>query len=111
MGRFPFTLGRAAGSALSLNDPGVWETHAQIEFDRAEGFSIRNLPPAITRVNEAPVGRVRLKNGDVIELGAARLRFWLSAPRAKSWRLREAATWLAMIALLAVQIALIRALW
>jgi predicted component of type VI protein secretion system len=111
MARFPFLLGRAAGSSLQLSDPGVWDAHAQVEFDRAEGFTLRNLPPAITRVNDAPVESARLKNGDVIELGSARLRFWLSAPRAKSWRMREAATWLAMLALAAAQVALIRALW
>lgn len=111
MTRFPFVLGRASASSLQLSDPGVWETHAKVEFDRGEGFILRNLPPAITRVNDAPVESARLKNGDVIELGSARLRFWLAAPRAKSWRLREAATWLAMLALAAVQLALIRALW
>lgn len=111
MAHFPFVLGRAAAASLQLSEPGIWETHAQVEFDRSEGFILRNLPPAITRVNDEPVESARLKNGDVIELGSARLRFWLAAPRAKSWRLREAATWLAMLALVAVQIVLIRALW
>jgi hypothetical protein len=43
----------------------------------------------------------------MIELGSARLRFWLAPSMQKTLRLREALTWFALSALFAAQIALI----
>ena len=107
---FPFRLGRGDASHIPFSDTGVWDNHLEIDFDLSSGFSVRNLPPAITRVNGHSVERAVLKTGDVIELGSARVRFWLSAPRRRSWRLREAMTWLGLLGIVAAQIAIIRAL-
>jgi hypothetical protein len=48
-----------------------------------------------------------LRNGDVIELGAVKLRFGLSPTRQRSLRFREAVTWIALAALCLGQVALI----
>lgn len=104
---FPFTVGRGAATALALEEPGVWEKHLQFELDPADGFFVRNSPPAITAVNGNSVEHVRLKNGDIVEAGGAKLRFWLTAPRQPSLRPRELATWAGIVALCLVQLAII----
>lgn len=105
--RFPFVVGRGAEAHLPLTEAGVWDRHLQIDFQREEGFTFETQPSALTRVNGERVERGRLQNGDVIELGSVRLRFWLARPEQKSRRAGEALTWAAMLALFAAQIVLI----
>jgi len=103
----PFQIGRLSSAQLSLEDPGVWEKHLQIELDPEDGFFVRNSSPAITSVNGTAIERQRLKNGDTIEVGGAKLRFWISAPKQRDLRLREFATWLGIAALCLLQIGII----
>jgi pSer/pThr/pTyr-binding forkhead associated (FHA) protein len=107
MDEFPFSVGRGASVALGLDEPGVWEKHFQFELDPADGFFVKNSPPAITTVNGSAVDRVRLKNGDLVEAGGAKLRFWLSAPRQLSLRPREVATWAGIVGLCLLQLAIL----
>jgi predicted component of type VI protein secretion system len=105
--RFPFVAGRGADADLSLVDAGVWERHLQLDFERDEGFIYTTQPSALTLVNGERAERGRLHNGDVIELGSVRLRFWLARPEPKTLRAGEALTWAALLALFLAQIVLI----
>ncbi len=60
---------------------------------------------AVSLVNLQPVHETPLRNGDMLQLGAAKLQFWLSPPRQTGLRLREALTWLAIFALAGLQFA------
>jgi predicted component of type VI protein secretion system len=104
---FPFCIGRGPEADLQLDDGGVWDSHLQIEFRRGEGFVFSTNSQAVTLVNGARVENGLLRNGDLIELGAMKLRFWLARSEQKSLRFREALTWAAFCALFAGQIALI----
>lgn len=105
--RFPLRLGREADAHLRLEDDGVWTHHAEIHLVQPDGFVLAAQPDAVTAVNGHPTTAAVLRNGDVIELGAARVRFAFAPTRPRSLRLREALTWVALGALCAGQIALI----
>jgi pSer/pThr/pTyr-binding forkhead associated (FHA) protein len=104
---FPFSIGRGAEADLPLDEPGVWEHHVHVEFRRGEGFAFSTNSQALTLVNGARVESGLLRNGDVIELGSTKLRFWLAPSKQKSLRVREALTWTGFFALFGGQIALI----
>jgi hypothetical protein len=105
--RFPFGLGREAAAGLPLDEDGVWERHLQISFQRGQGFlfTARGEAPAI--INGERMENGMLRNGDLIELGAVKIRFWLARSSQKTMRVREVLTWSALILLFATQVALI----
>lgn len=106
--QFPFVVGRRAEGGLQLDDEGVWDTHFQIDYTPAEGFTVKRLAKAMLLLNgEVAPDLAKLRNGDVLEAGAARLRFWLAPTRQKTMRIREMLTWASLILLFLVQIALI----
>lgn len=92
---FPFVAGRAAGSDLVLDHPGVWDRHFEVSLRMPEGFTLKVLPRATVSVNGQTVETVILRNGDLIELGGLKIRFALQAAVQASLRTREALTWLA----------------
>lgn len=105
--RFPVRIGRAASSDLRLEENGVWDQHLELQFVPAEGLVLETASDALARVNGEPVRRAILRNGDLIEVGTVKLRFWLSAPRQRGLRVREGLTWAAIALICLVQIALI----
>lgn len=105
--RFPFRVGRAGGSDLLLDDPGVWDQHLALEFQADEGFQLKAAPGAFVAINEQPQNEARLRNGDVISFGSVKLRFWLAAPLQRGLRLRELAVWLLLAAVTGFQIFLL----
>ena len=54
-----------------------------------------------------PVSRAVLRNGDTIDLGGARLQFWLSDTTQRGLRFREWLTWAGIAAVTLAQVALI----
>lgn len=102
--RFPFRVGRGAQEQLRIEQPGVWESHFVIERPPGQTVALRALAGAITLVNGERVETVALRNGDVIEAGAARLRFWLSPVNQAGLVLRESLTWLGLVAITAFEI-------
>jgi len=105
-GHFPIRVGRAEGSDLSLDEPGVWPRHFLIVW-QPEGLILEAEPDALVSVNDAAVRRVVLRNGDVITLGSLRLRFSLSSVRQSSMAAREWLTWIGLGALCLGQVALV----
>jgi hypothetical protein len=71
-------IGRHEDNDIRLPDRSVHRHHAVIERTADEAFVIADVSGkdgSGVRVNGAPTARARLADGDVIELGRARLRF------------------------------------
>ena len=105
--RFPFSVGRSPQDALALDDSGVWNNHFRIDLRAGTGAILQASPDALTTVNGQSVKEAVLRNGDVIDLGAVKLRFGLSPTRQHGLKVREVLTWLAFAGLCAAQVAVI----
>jgi pSer/pThr/pTyr-binding forkhead associated (FHA) protein len=91
--RFPVRVGRAPGNDLQLTEAGVWDQHFELAVNPQEGFILTAQPEAIVTVNHEPVRIARLRNGDSIEIGAARLCFRLGETRQQGLWPREWFVW------------------
>ena len=105
--RFPVRIGRAADNDLQFEEAGVWDRHFQLQLQPGQGFLLCCEPSAITSINGQPSTQSLLGNGDLIEFGAVKLKFWLSATRQRGLRWREWLTWAAIAAISLTQVALI----
>jgi pSer/pThr/pTyr-binding forkhead associated (FHA) protein len=105
--RFPCRIGRGSSNDLRLEQAGVWDRHLELQLIPTEGIAASVLPGALATFNGEQLDRKVLRNGDVIQLGAAKLQFWLSPTRQRSFRVRESLTWIALATLCAAQIILI----
>ncbi len=90
--RFPVRIGRAAAVHLRLEEDGVWDEHLLIQCERA-GLVLKTQPGALASVNAQPTEEAVLRNGDLIQIGAAKLQFWLADTRQRALSWREALTW------------------
>ncbi len=107
VGRFPFSIGRSPAADLHLEDAGVWDQHLQLDFDPAQGFVLSAQPDTLANVNGWPIQAVILRNGDEIEIGAAKIRFWLGETKQSRLRIHGALVWLALLLVTAAQAGLI----
>ena len=105
--RFPFGIGRAPEADLRIEGEGVWDHHATLRFEQQEGFFLTAEASALVSVNGQRTDRVRLRNGDVVECGSVKMRFWLAPSRQRSLAPRELLTWVGLAALLGVQVLLV----
>jgi pSer/pThr/pTyr-binding forkhead associated (FHA) protein len=96
--RLPVRIGRGPNADLRLEEAGVWNEHAVLQLDPARNFSLTVQPDAIACVNGKPASQAVLRNGDIIELGVVKLRFWLEPARQRRLPLVEAFTWVAFVA-------------
>jgi predicted component of type VI protein secretion system len=103
---FPIRAGRGPESDLPLEEPGVWQHHFLIDWC-AEGLVLEAESDALLSVNDTPARRAILRNGDIITLGALKIRFSLSPVRQSSLAPREWLTWIALGALCLGQVALV----
>lgn len=92
--RFPVRIGRDADNDLRLSDSGIWNRHCDVILDPELGCVLVAQPDALLTVNREPQQNTRLRNGDTIELGGVRLRFWLADPVLRSFHLNEWFVWL-----------------
>ncbi|HCV99173.1 MAG TPA: hypothetical protein DGJ56_07750 [Verrucomicrobiales bacterium] len=106
--RFPFKLGQAKDCHHRIDAKGVWPHHLTLEDAGEKGIVANHQPEATLLVNGATVAKsVRLQNGDVIELGAAKLRFWLAPLGQAGQRKVEFAIWATLGILTLGQVGLI----
>ena len=105
--RFPVRVGRAPSTDLQLEEDGVWDEHFQLALRAGEGFVLTTIGEALTSINGEPCRESLLRNGDVIEAGAAKLQFWLAEARSRGLRFRETATWAGITAVFLAQIGLL----
>ena len=85
----------------------MWDQHLQIDFKQAEGIVLSALPNALVTVNGQSVHQTVLRNGDSIDIGSLRMRFWLSETRQVGLRFREGLTWAGIAAICLGQVGLI----
>jgi hypothetical protein len=104
---FPFHVGRAADNDFCLELPGVWDYHLMLDLRPKEGFVVQTFDQALAAINEQPQTSARLRNGDIISFGSAKLQFWLASPEQRSLRLREMVVWALWLFLILGQCALI----
>ncbi|MDB6111143.1 MAG: domain containing protein [Pedosphaera sp.] len=104
---FPFRIGRSAAADFRVEEDGVWEEHLALAFDSQAGFVLTAQPNALAAINGQPFQEAVLRNGDSIEIGALKIRFWLGETRQGSLRLREWLTWTAFVLITAAQLGLI----
>ena len=82
-------------------------TTSSWNFKSHEGFTLRTIAEAFATVNDQPQTSARLRNGDIISFGSAKIQFWLAAPRQHGLRFRECFVWALLAAVTLFQIALI----
>jgi pSer/pThr/pTyr-binding forkhead associated (FHA) protein len=104
---FPVRIGRAAANDFQLEEAGVWDQHLELEFRPAEGFVLTTQPQALASVNGQPAQSILLRNGDCIEIGSAKLQFWLGETRQHGLRIREWLVWATVAAISLGQVALV----
>lgn len=85
----------------------MWDEHLVIDFDPANGVVLAARPGALAQVNGEPVEQARLRSGDIIQLGAVNLQFWLAENRQAGLGLREAASWALILGVCFAQMALL----
>ena len=105
--RFPVRIGRSPDSDVQLEEHGVWDDHLQIDLNPAAGFVLETQPQAFVVANGQTVERAVLRNGDVLEIGAVKLQFWLSEARQSGLKIQEGLVWAILFAVCVGQIALI----
>jgi pSer/pThr/pTyr-binding forkhead associated (FHA) protein len=105
--RLPVHVGRSAPADLCLEESGVWDRHLELHLDPSRGFVLAVQRDTLATVNGQPVTETVLHNGDYIDIGSAKLRFWLGETRQGGLRKREWFTWTALAAITAGQLALI----
>lgn len=105
--RLPWRIGRAPGNNTQLNDLGVWDEHLELDLDADERIVAILKSQATGQVNGHNFTRQTLRNGDLIELGSVKIRFWLSDPQQLELRWREAVVWASLVGLCLGQIAVV----
>ena len=105
--RFPFYIGRAPDNDWSLDAAGIWDYHFMLEFTQNEGFTLQTFDEAFAAVNDQPQTCTRLRNGDIISFGSAKIQFWLAAPQQRGLRARELFVWVLITMVTLGQAALI----
>jgi hypothetical protein len=78
-----------------------------LNLQRNEGFMLETIDKALAAVNDHPQSSTRLKNGDVISFGSAKVQFWLSDPVQRGLRARELFFWTLLILVTLGQAALV----
>ena len=80
----------------------------ELRLNKSLELIVQPVGEATTMVNGEPLtGPQSLSNGDVIELGLEKIQFNLGTVRQKKLGLREAIAWVLLVALTAVQAALL----
>ena len=105
--QFPFRVGRGAGNDWRLEAEGVWAEHFEITSNPDSGFHLATLPGAKLMVNQAPVETARLRNGDLLTVGALNIAFGISPTQQRGLRIREAFVWTLIFGITLGQLALI----
>ena len=105
--RFPFSIGRAPGTDLRLEEAGVWDKHARVRLEPKQGFFIDAESEALISVNGESCQSAPLRNGDMLDIGSVKARFWLAPAKQKRMTPREAFLWFVVCAVTLGQVALI----
>jgi pSer/pThr/pTyr-binding forkhead associated (FHA) protein len=105
--RFPVRIGRSNQAEVRLEEQGVWDKHALIDLRPGDGFVLKAEPDALVSLNTHPTREALLKNGDIIQLGGARLQFWLTPMKQRGLAPREWLAWAGIIVITLGQVGLV----
>jgi hypothetical protein len=105
--RYPFVIGKNQEAQLRLSDPGIWDNHLAIELTVGESPTIKRIGDGSISVNSDPIENATLRNGDIITIGAAQLRFNSAPAKRKSLVFQNSASWIAMILVVILEIFLV----
>ena len=105
--RFPCTLGRATTDDLQFPDVGVWDQHLQLDRQVPQGFLLRRLGAGRASVNGTEFDEVFLHNGDTVDFGGVKLRFWLADVRQSNNDTRELFAWSCLLLLVLLEAGLL----
>jgi hypothetical protein len=104
---FPFRLGRGPQMNGRFEDDGVWDFHLELRLDPRQGFILRRHAEARATINGQAFEEQLLRNGDLVEMGAVKLRFSLSETIQKGQCGRIGMTGLLFAGVLTAEIGLI----
>ena len=90
--RFPVQIGRSPEADVTLEEPGVWPLHLQIERHGTD-LICQAQPNALLYLNGTQTDHAVLRGGDIISVGALKMQFALSPVRQSSLRWRETLVW------------------
>ena len=107
LNKYPFVIGSNSDAHLKLSEPGVWSNHLVVELADNKGPALRRLGDGTVSLNSDPVEVSVLRNGDLINIGAAVLRFGLSPAKRKPLTFLNSASWTAIIAIVVLEIVLL----
>ena len=82
--------------AVELDDPGVASPHATLLHDPAAGYLLKALGAATLYTGGRSVHELRLRNGELFQLGGVCLQFRLRPAKARDW------AWLELLSAAAV---------
>lgn len=103
----PVSVGRHSGECL-IDQTGVWDRHLVLARD-AEGWIVATprAEAAVFRGSERLGPATRLRSGDGLDLGSARLQFRISPPRQRTLWMLETLTWSGLVMLGVAQMMLL----
>lgn len=102
--QFPFVVGKNLQAQLRLSDAGVWEDHVAIELPKKSAPIVKRLGEGLMSVNADPANEAPLRNGDLITIGGAVLRFELGSVQQKSLLFQNSASWTIVVIVLIVEL-------
>lgn len=77
----------------------MWESHASIELTADGFFRLIALSEGLVCVEGLSVTEARVKNGDIIDIGAAKMVFHLARAQQRGLAIREGFLWLILLTL------------
>lgn len=103
----PFVVGRSKEVDLQIDDDGIFDRHFQITHSAGDGYYLEVFEPALVSVNDVYIKKIRLKNGDFIQSGNVKFRFWLAEVKQKNFIFYEILFWSWLALLTGFQVFLI----
>ncbi|MAD24660.1 MAG: hypothetical protein CMO44_10870 [Verrucomicrobiales bacterium] len=102
---FPFKIGRDINCHHRIEAKGVWPCHLVLEEAGENGIIVKCDPEASLSINSLEASKsVRLQNGDLLQFGSVRLRFWLAPIGQMGQRSIELIIWLGLSMLILGQV-------
>src|SRR4051794_17657508 len=105
--KFPLKVGRASSCGFVLEDAGVWDQHFELTWPNPQSLLLQSNAKTVTVINGTKATESALREGDLIEAGAVKMRFGFAPVRQKSLITRELLTWIGLVLLSLGQVALI----
>lgn len=105
--RYPFTIGRNPTDTLRLQDAGVWGRHLKLRIADDDRIVIKVRPETTATAQHQSFDEKTLVNGDTVEFGAVKLKFWFSPTVQYRQQVREWLSWIGVAALVLVQLGLV----